>query len=167
MDKRIERESAVFEQGEKEQGEAFRQDFLEKMGQGDRMLNTFLKENFFATNEEERKQIQMNCTYLEALDDYDKRISKAKLKQFEQSNDISKYFPVIIALITVMVGLLAILSKSVIKSSEVMPLVIFGVEFLGVIAFICIIVKLIRDSKQNRDTGIYINSLLEYVFKEK
>ncbi|WP_261797739.1 hypothetical protein [Kurthia senegalensis] len=41
---------------------------------------------------------------------------------------MSKHFPVIIALLMVMVVLLAILSKSVIKSSDVMPLAIFGVE---------------------------------------
>lgn len=190
--------------------ETFKKDFMQKIYGSYRGLNKFLISNFYIDPDKlgwrkimmkmklrkkrsKQEEVEENIAFLNSLTDGQKRVAKAKLKQLEENNDVSKIFPSIIAITAALLVVINTISRWIIKGADLKisdqkerikesgnslmnfdSLAILKEElglmlstFLIAIVLIIYLTYKLSKNSNHRSTTIYINSLLEDVLTIK
>lgn len=158
-----------------------KEQFMNAVYSKDKELNTFLKNNFFVSeNGTTQSNVEKNIDSLKDLSEIEKKITKARLKQFEEVHDVSKSFPTKIALTGAMLAVVYFITTFMFNTSKGLKdnefpgvwnvlkngdsqyypfLILIVCIFLGLVLFL-ILNTGIYSSNKYRATAIYANALL-------
>lgn len=100
-----------------------KEQFMNAVYSKDKELNTFLKNNFFVSennteNDTILSDVGGNIDSLKELSELEKKIAKARLIQLEESNDVSKFFPSLVAIVAALLLAINIISGWVIGAAN-------------------------------------------------
>lgn len=146
-----------------------KKEFMKKISSSDKELNVFLESTFYVDPIESKNkfssqsEVEQSINSLNNLTDGEKKVAKARLKQFEEDNDVTKFSNIQLVILG---GLFVIVNSLVIVESEKLN-GFFWVVLFVVIASILLgytyIVFTFRFGRTYRKTAIYCNLLLEDV----
>lgn len=140
--------------------------FMNAIYNKDKKLNTFLKNNFFVSeNNLEDDTIQPdvggNIDSLKDLSELEKKIAKARLIQLEESNDVSKFFPSMISIVAALLFSINILVNiNDEKKLDLLDKLIFLVPLIIAVLLCVLLVYSLQIRFNFRETAIYMSSLL-------
>ncbi|MEB7771436.1 BA5345 family protein [Kurthia gibsonii] len=98
----------------------FKEDFKKAVYSEDKELDNFLNNKFCVSkNDTSLSDVEKNIDSLKDLSELEKKVAKARLKQFEEDNDVSKFFPVLIAIIAALLLSIDIISGWVIDTTKI------------------------------------------------
>lgn len=94
--------------------------FMQNIYSKDKELDTFLNNKFCVSkNDTSLSDVEKNIDSLKDLSELEKKIAKARLIQLEENNDVSKFFPVLIAIIAALLLSIDIISGWVIDTNKI------------------------------------------------
>lgn len=161
--------------------------FMQNIYSKDKELNAFLNNKFrVSKNDTSQSDVEKNINSLKDLSELEKKIAKARLIQLEENNDVSKFFPSIIAITAALLVVINTISSWIIKGADLKiidqkerikesgnslsnfdSLTILTEELFSLLpvlitALILIIYLTYKFSKNSnhRSTAVYINALL-------
>lgn len=137
----------------------FEKDFMLNIQKKDKEFYEFGRENFYlnaSDNEIEINELNTKVDSLKKLTVQEKRLAKARLKQFEEDNDLSKTLPSTIAIIA---AILVFIRMLILFDSNLVTQVIF-LAFAGVGVLIISASVSLYTGRNYRRLGVYLNSLL-------
>lgn len=162
----------------------FKKRFMQKIYSKDKELNEFLVRNFYIVNRNKpnrrdrfkkiftkdyttkhhtQHEVDRKVNLLKQLTDGEKKVAKARLKQFEEDNDVTKFSSI---QLVILAGLFVMLKSDIIFQRGKEDGGIWWVLFI-VILFILIgylhVTHTFTTGRNYRKTAIYCNSLLEDV----
>lgn len=159
--------------------------FMENIYSKNKKLNAFLNNEFCFSenntkNDTYKSNVEKNIDSLKGLSELEKKIAKARLKQFEEVHDVSKSFPTKIALLGAMLAVVYFITTFIFNTSKGLKdnefpgvwnvlkngdsqyypfLFLIICIFLGLVLFL-ILNTGIYNSNKYRATAIYVNALL-------
>lgn len=146
-----------------------KKEFMKKISSSDKELNVFLESTFYVDPIESKNkfssqsEVEQSINSLNNLTNGEKKVAKARLKQFEEDNDVTKSSAIQLVILG---GVFVIVNSSAIVESGKLNGFFWFVLFV-VIALISLgytyIVFALRFGRNYRKTAIYCNSLLEDV----
>lgn len=138
----------------------FKQDFMKVVRSKDKKLFKFGKEHFYLNTEDSQKEFDdfnENVDSLKELTVEEKRLAKARLKQFEEDNDISKTLPSSIAIIAA----LLIFIRFIVSFEFNGPWASILIVIVAISLLIISVSTTLYRGRNYRRLAIYLNSLLE------
>lgn len=158
-----------------------KEQFMQNIYSKDKELNAFLNNKFrVSKNGTTQSNVEKNIDSLKDLSEIEKKITKARLKQFEEVHDVSKSFPTKIALTAAILTAVYFITNfifnisknlkdnefpgvwNVLKNgdSQYYPfLFVIICIFIGIVLFLMFNTG-IYNSNKYRATAIYVNALL-------
>lgn len=162
----------------------FEEKFMKSIYSNDKKLNKFLSSNFYIINpykldcqnifkkiftrdskmnRHEQYQVNDKVDLLKKLSDGEKKVAKARLKQLEEDNDVTKFSSV---QLVILAGLFVMLKSDVVFRDENNQGVFWWVLFIVILSILFGYLYVVFTSTAGRNyrkTAIYCNSLLEDV----
>lgn len=97
-----------------------KEQFMQNIYSKDKELNAFLNNKFrVSKNDTSQSDVEKNIDSLKVLSELEKKIAKARLIQLEENNDVSKFFPSLIAIIAALLLSINIISGWVIDTAKI------------------------------------------------
>lgn len=171
-----------------------KEQFMQNIYSKDKELNAFLNNKFrVSKNGTTQSNVEKNIDSLKDLSEIEKKIAKARLIQLEENNDVSKFFPSIIAITAALFVVINTISIWIIKGVDLKisdqkqkikesgnslkdfdSLAILKEDIILLLPAVTIAIVLIvylsyKISKNinYRNTAIYTNSLLQETLTDK
>ena len=158
-----------------------KEQFMQNIYSKDKELNAFLNNKFrVSKNGTTQSNVEKNIDSLKDLSEIEKKITKARLKQFEEVHDVSKSFPTKIALTGAILAAVYFITNFIFNTSKYLKdnefpgvwnvlkngdsqyypfLFIIICIFIGIVLFLIFNTE-IYSSDKYRATAIYANALL-------
>ncbi|MGE8000885.1 hypothetical protein ACQKOF_19855 [Lysinibacillus sp. NPDC093190] len=137
------------------QQKIFISNLIEVTRKKDKELKKFIDDNLFPRRSSlSIEAINDNINALKKMDKNEQLLVRGRAKHFEESNDPSKYFPILIAIIGIIIslyGMLRDLSDTFIT---------FIINVLVIVFMVLFTTKLFTNTIEYRSTAIYFNSLI-------
>lgn len=123
----------------------------------------FINENFIPHNSKKcYLEIKRNVKYLESMEKEDVLFVKARLKQIEEDNDPSKYFPTLLGIFGFVTSLYSIIR---IYSKNDLLAVIINIIVLSFLAIY--LVRVFFNTTKRRNSIIYFNEIFKNIIFEE
>ncbi|WP_339258269.1 hypothetical protein [Lysinibacillus sp. FSL K6-3209] len=139
----------------------FISDLVLHISKDDKKLKKFIDENLFPLNSKGKGDITINnnINALKTMDPNQQLLVKGRAKHFEETNDPSKYFPALIAMIAILLPVYALINQLTVDKTLSQTIIIFFniFLFLGTLLYVA---RLYFNSVRMRSSAVYFNSLV-------
>lgn len=144
----------------------FNTQFANAVCSKDKKLNIFLKKHFYISDKypdgsKTLSQVSRKNSFVKEMSAIEKRVTKARLKQLEESNDVSKFFPAIISIVAALLFSINVVVNMNNKGNWSAPSMLFlGIALIIAVILCVFLVCFVQRRFGFRETAIYMNSLL-------
>lgn len=130
---------------------------MKVIGERDKNFSKYIYENFHP-KKTNNIQIEENINALKYLNKNQQRIVKARAKEFEENNDLSKYVTPMIAFFVFMVGAYKLLAKLIVYKN-------LGLYLHATLALVLVMLVfyIFYNQIEHRSSAVYFNNLISNI----